>query len=178
MLNGEKVSLSAIDRGDLQRLLEWRNNPEFRRYFREYRELNMAQQERWFETKVISDKTIQMFAIRRREDQLLLGCCGLVYIDWLNRHADLSLYVGWNDVYIDDEGYAEEGAELLIAYGFGELGLNKIWTEIFEFDDRKDRLYHKLGFSQDGLLRRHHWHDGRWWDSKILSVLVDEKIVK
>src|ERR1043165_8977486 len=110
MLKGTSVGLVAVEREDLKVLRDWRNNTEFRTHFREYRELNMAMQEKWFEEKVLRDPTTMMFSIRRLTDNMLLGCCGFVYINWVHRHADLSLYIGWNDEYIDSTGYAEEAA--------------------------------------------------------------------
>ena len=178
MLKGKHVSLFAVEKEDLQQLRDWRNNPDFRKYFREYRELNMAQQEKWFEEKVVNDNTTFMFSIRRNDDDELLGCCGFVYINWVHRHADLSLYIGWEDAYIDSEGYAEESCRLLLDYGFNELCLNKIWTEIYEFDHKKKALYDKFDFKQDGLLRQNYWYDGKWWDSRILSILNSENSIK
>ena len=171
MLKGKLESLHAVEKEDSQQLLDWRNNQNFRKHFREYRDLNMAQQEHWFEEKVIKDDTTLMFSIKRNEDNELLGCCGFVYINWVHRHADLSLLIGWNDTYIDKKGYAEESCQLLLEYGFNELSLNKIWMDIYEFDNKKKTLYEKLGFSQDGLLRQNYWFDGKWWDSRILSIL-------
>ena len=174
MLKGKHVSLFAVEKEDLQQLRDWRNNPDFRKYFREYRELNMAQQEKWFEEKVVKDNSTLMFSIKRNNDAELLGCCGFVYINWVHRHADLSLYIGWQGAYIDEEGYAEESCRLLLEYGFNELCLNKIWTEIYEFDEKKKALYDKFDFRQDGLLRQNYWYDEKWWDSMILSILKAE----
>lgn len=174
MLKGDKVYLTAVEKGDLEQLRDWRNNPDFRKHFREYRELNMTMQDKWFEQKVAGDPTTMMFSIRRNSDGQLLGCCGFVYINWVHRNADLSLYIGWNNAYIDGEGYAEESCRLLFDHGFNELNLNKIWTEIYEFDAKKKALYDKLGFNQDGLLRQNYFYDGRWWDSRILSLLAEE----
>ncbi len=178
MLKGKQVALHAVEKEDLPQLRDWRNNSDFRKYFREYRRLNMRQQEAWFEEKVIKDSTTLMFSIRRVDDNELLGCCGLTYINWMHRHADLSLYIGWEDAYIDDEGYAEESCKLLLDYGFNELCLNKVWTEIYEFDDKKKALYDKFGFHQDGLLRQNYWYDGKWWDSRILSILSTQYLDK
>lgn len=174
MLAGKKICLKAVERKDLKQLLEWRNKPEFRKHFREYRELSMAQQEKWYEEKVMRDSSTMMFGIRRLNDNSLLGCCGFVYISWVYRHADISLYIGWNDSYIDNRGYAEESVRLLLDYGFKELGLNKIWTEIYIFDKKKKRLYDKFGFKVDGVLRQNCFHDGKFWDSYILSILASE----
>ena len=77
-----------------------------------------------------------MFSIKRISDDRLLGCCGLCNINWIHRYSELSLYIGWNSYYIDNEGYAEESCSLLIDYGFNKLALNKIWVEIYEFDTK------------------------------------------
>ena len=91
MLKGNLVSLVAIEKEDLKILRDWRNSTEFRKHFREFRELNMAMEEKWFEEKVVNDSSTIMFSIRRLEDNELIGCCGFIYINWVHRHTDLSL---------------------------------------------------------------------------------------
>lgn len=174
MLTGKKVYLTPIEREDLEPLRVWRNRPEFRQYFREYREISKDMQERWYDTKVLGDPSTIMFAIRRVSDHELLGCCGLCYVNWVHRSADLSLYIGYENAYIDENGYAQEACELMFSYGFYELQLHKIWTEIYEFDDKKYGLYTKIGFHQDGRLRDQYFHNGRYWDSRMLSLLKNE----
>lgn len=174
MIKGEKVYLDAIEVEDLELLREWRNLPEFKKCFREYREINSDMQKLWYENKVVNDNQTIMFAIRSNDEQKLIGCCGLCYINWVNRNSDLSLYIGKEKAYIDDEGLAEESCRLLLNYGFNELGLKKIWTEIYEFDKKKYNLYHKLGFHEDGILRSQYYYDGSWWNSYILSLLDEE----
>jgi len=51
------------------------------------------------------------------------------------------------------------------------LGLEKIWTEIYIYDDKKKKLYDILGFKIDGVLRQNFFHDGNFLDSYVLSVL-------
>lgn len=174
MYRGSKIYLNAINREDLPQLMNWRNLPEYRKHFREYRELNMDMQIHWYESKVLGDSSTEMFAIRLNDTGELIGCCGLCYINWVHRNADLSLYIGWKKSYIDDEGYAEEACRLLFDYGFNELGLQKVWTEIYVFDKKKFDLYKKLGFSVDGELRDQYFYDGKWWNSYMLSLLKDE----
>ena len=122
MYKGKKIYIDAVRREDLPQLMLWRNKPEYRKFFREYRELNIDMQQRWYESKVLNDNTTEMFAIRFNDTDELIGCCGLCYINWIYRNADLSLYIGWNESYIDEEGYAEEGCRLLFNFGFRELG--------------------------------------------------------
>jgi len=92
----------------------------------------------------------------------------LCYLNWINRSADLSLYIGYDELYIDNLGYAEESSRLLFDYAFNQLGIHKIWTEIYEFDVKKKELYDFLGFKTDGILRDNYYYSGRWWNSLIL----------
>ena len=177
MIKGEKVYLKAIEREDLPYLIDWRNRTDFRKYFREYREINSDMQKKWYEDKVVNDNSTIMFSIKGIENNQLLGCCGLCYINWIHRYADLSLYIGWNNEYIDNKGYALEACKLLFNYAFKELNLNKIWTEIYEFDDKKKELYESMGFKVDGILRQNYFYDGKWWNSYILSLLKDDLII-
>ena len=81
MYRGSKIYLNAINKEDLPQLMNWRNLPEYRKHFREYRELNMDMQMRWYESKVLGDSSTEMFAIRLNETGELIGCCGLCYIN-------------------------------------------------------------------------------------------------
>ena len=174
MYQGEKIYLTALEKEDLPKLMVWRNNINFRKHFREYREINTSMQNSWFENKVLADPSTIMFAIRLVSDDSLVGCCGLCYINWVQRNADLSLYIGYKDSYIDEEGFAEESCKLLFDYAFKELALVKIWTEIYEFDNKKHKLYKELGMNIDGTLRKQYFHDGKWWSASILSILDEE----
>jgi RimJ/RimL family protein N-acetyltransferase len=176
VLKGKLINLTAVERDDLSKLMEWRNKSDYRKYFREYREINSTMQENWFEKKVISDDSTIMFSIRKNDTNELLGCCGLCYINWINGSADLSLYIGWENAYIDKEGFAKESCELLFQYGFNELRLNRIWTEIYEIDNKKRNLYDDLGMKVDGILRESYFFDGQFCNSYIYSLLKKDFI--
>ena len=174
MILGKKVNLKAIEPEDLPQLMKWRNLPDFRKHFREYREISSVMQEDWYKNTVLNDRNTIMFSIYSSGNDELIGCSGLCYINWIHRHAELSLYIGYEEEYIDDYGYAEEAVQLLANYVFNELNLHKIWTEIYEFDLKKMALYEKLGFLQDGFLRDNYFYDGRWWGSIILSLIAGQ----
>ncbi len=170
MIQGKLVGLRAVEREDLKYLRDWRNNPSFRRNFREYRELGLEDQNKWFDSLLATRSTNFMFVIVRLNDQQPIGACGLLYANWIIRSADFSFYIGAGGAYIDDKGYAREAAEILIKYGFDVLNLNKIWMELYEFDTRKLEFFDALGFKKDGRLRDNCFEDGRYWDSFIISL--------
>lgn len=173
MLKGEFIALRAIEREDLPQLLEWRNRPEYRRYFRENRELSMQNQSIWYENTVLKDPNVIMFSIESLENGRLLGVCGLCYINWINKNADFSIYIGADDLYIDEK-YAPDAAITMAKYAFDELGLHRLWAEIYDFDEPKKRLFDKTGFKLDGRHRETHWTEGKWCDSLYYSLLECE----
>lgn len=177
MLSGELVGLRAIERADLAQLLEWRNAPQLRRFFRERHELGSEDQLAWFEALGAErgrPRETLMFAIERLVDGELLGACGLCRIDWIGATAELSLYVGAGLAYVDDE-IAPEAAGILIAHAFDELNLNRLWVEVYAFDEAKAALVEALGFELEGTLREHRFHAGAYHDSLMYGLLDDER---
>ena len=175
MLTGTKVGLRAIEHSDLAQLRDWRNRPDFRRHFREHRELGLANQEAWFAKVSLSPNDFMFMIVDLANSNEPIGACGLLYTSWIIRSADFSFYIGKSGSYIDDEGYAEEAARLLIEYGFQDLNLNKVWMELYEFDHRKLSFFReKFGFTTDGKLPQNCFTDGRYWDSYLISLLADD----
>ncbi len=173
MLRGDYVGLRAIEKKDLTQLLEWRNDPSLRRYFREYRELSFEQQLVWFDEFTFNNRNTVMFSIIESERDQLLGACGLCYINWKDRNADFSIYIGFQDLYIDSL-YADDAAKLVMQFAFEELGLHRLWAEIYSFDEKKGRMFERLGFSLEGQHRDTHWTEGKWCDSLYYSKLLTE----
>ena len=170
MLKGKYVGLRAIEESDLSQLLLWRNQPNYRRFFREYRELSQTNQRNWFDSKVLNDKSTEMFSIVDINTGELLGACGLCYIDWINRNADFSIYIGKDDLYID-ERYAIEAAQIKMKYGFEELNLHMLWSDIYCFEKTKKVMFDRLGFKLEGVHKETHWTEGKWCDSLFYGYL-------
>jgi RimJ/RimL family protein N-acetyltransferase len=170
MLEGNLVCLRALEPGDLGFLLEWRNRPDFRCYFREYRELSLDRQKVWYERTVLNDSSTIMFSIVKKATGELLGACGLCYINWVNRSADFSIYIGAENLYIDKK-YAPDAAIVMARYAFGEINMHRVWAEVYDFDERKIALFKSLGFRLEGHFKETYWHDNCWHDSLFFSML-------
>jgi len=121
-----------------------------RRYFREHRAIGPDQQRAWYERSAADSRQL-MFAITDVGSGELVGATGLVGIHWVHRHADFSLYIGPGDAYVD-ERYAPDAARLLLRHGFDQVGLHRVWVEVYAFDAAKQRLVESLGFQLEGPL--------------------------
>lgn len=73
-----------------------------------------------------------------------------------------------------DRGLGTEAVRLVVGYGFEELGLHRISLEVFAFNPRARRVYEKVGFVAEGVLR-HVLRDGDdWVDATVMSILAPE----
>ena len=170
MINGQYTYLRAIEKEDLPQLMEWRNKPNLRKYFRETAEINSINQNKWFD--IVNDKNSvhKMFAIVKSDTDELMGACGLCYIDWINRSADFSIYLGLNDIYIDNK-YAIDAAKSMRNYGFDILNLHRLWAEIYSIDEPKKKFFDILKFQLDGEFRETYWYNKKWHNSLFYSLL-------
>ena len=171
MIKGEKVILSQVEEFHLSLLLNWRNNPDFRKYYREYRLLTMTHQKRWWRNKILNDDSWQYFVIKPIDKDKVIGVTGLTYIHPIYRSAEFAITIG--DLSYSGQGYGSDALRTLIKYGFNEINLNRIWCEVFS-NNAALEIYKHIGFKAEGIMRETYFYDGKYWDSHILSMLRSE----
>lgn len=71
-------------------------------------------------------------------------------------------------------GYGGEAVDWVLDWGFGRLGLHRIWLAAFEYNERACRLYRKLGFVEEGREREAVLYERRWWDMVRFGMLEGE----
>ena len=170
MIFGNLIYLSSLNKESIEQLRAWRNNTELRKYFREYREISKEMQEKWFEN-TIGNRFQVDFEIHDITEKNLIGHCGLYYIHWVNRTAEFTIYIG--NVSFRKKGYGSDALKTLLNYGFNELNLNRIYCEVFS-NNEAIKVYRKIGFKDEGVLKEHYYCDGKYWDSYILGMLKKE----
>ncbi len=71
-------------------------------------------------------------------------------------------------------GYATDATRTLIDYGFRSLKLRRISAAIGPENTASIAIAHRLGMTYEGRLRDHVFTNGKWRDSLLYSILVDE----
>lgn len=181
MLIGKRVILDAVERQDLEWMRYQRNDPEFRKYFREYKDLSSDHQEDWFSNRANNKnpdhiywkimKYHEKYSGQEWDKNALVGCCALTYINWVNRRAELSIFVSRQE---QGSGYAKEAIELMYDYAFDELNLHSIYAECYDNNKAVTFYTGVIGMKQDGLVRDTYFHNGKYGNSHILTILEDE----
>jgi hypothetical protein len=166
-----EVKFRAVEREDLKQLRDWRNLVDLRKNTREYRLLNMLNQEEWFKQISLARPPQDIMFCIEAENRLI-GVCGLTHIDWKERHAEVSIYIG--DSIMRSKGYAEQSIAFLLDYGFKTLGLHRIYAMIYEYNEVSIKLFEKCDFKYEGKHRKAHFYNGQFWDELIYGILSDE----
>ena len=63
---------------------------------------------------------------------------------------------------------------LLVRHAFETLNLNRVWLHVYEDNPRAVRVYEKVGFKKEGVLRQESFRHGRYWDTITMAVLREE----
>jgi len=73
-----------------------------------------------------------------------------------------------------NKGYGTEAMRLMVDYGFKTLNLHRIELGVYAFNPRAIRVYEKIGFIQEGVLRDALYWDGEYIDEVTMSILAHE----
>ena len=165
------IRFRALEREDLKQLRDWRNAPEIFSRVREYRYLNMENQEAWFNSLRDDRKTI-MFGVDHSLIGSFVGVCGLTGIDWIGRKAEVSIYIGNKED--RQKGLGLEILNALSKYAFEECNLNRLWAEVFDSNQASRRLFIKAGYKEEGVLLSNAYKNGHYQNSHIYRMLKDE----
>jgi RimJ/RimL family protein N-acetyltransferase len=72
------------------------------------------------------------------------------------------------------KGYGFEASILILKYAFHELNLNRIFLTVREDNINAIKLYKKVGFKEEGLLRQQVYNNNKYINMIIMSILKDE----
>jgi len=111
------------------------------------------------------------FAIVRREDTQLIGRCGMKLTDAEPSEAML-WYVLARSAW--GQGYAVEAGRAVLAFGFDELRLHRIFVDIDPRNAGSLRVAEKLELRREAHFLENAWIKGEWTDTMIFARLDRE----
>ncbi len=102
----------------------------------------------------------------------LVGAVGLGKETDAGRDASLG-YILRRDRW--GRGLVTEAASAMLDFGFGRLGLHRIWATCDVRNVGSQRVLEKLGMTREAHLREHAWVKGRWRNSDLYALLEQER---
>ncbi|GKT64140.1 GNAT family [Colletotrichum tofieldiae] len=73
-----------------------------------------------------------------------------------------------------NKGYGAEAINWAVGWAFQRANIHSIRLGCVEYNERGRHLYEILGFVLEGRLRKSHYHERKWWDVLLYSMLEDE----
>lgn len=114
-----------------------------------------------------------LLTIETLEDRRPIGGCGLRRIDARARTANLGIWIAKGSW---DRGYGTDATRVMCRFAFRHMGLQRIQLDVFETNPRAVRAYEKVGFKEEGRLRRAHFVGGRHVDTIVMGLLAEELV--
>ena len=172
----ERLILREFVEADWERVLEYQSDPLYLRYY-EWTERDRtpeAVQEfiGWFLDNQKQNPRIKFqLAVTLKSNNLLIGNCGVRMDTSDSVEADIGYELDpkhWN------HGYATEATHAIVDFGFSHFGVHRIWANCVAENLGSVHVLEKLGMKLEGRLREKEFYKGRWWDTLMYGILVDE----
>ena len=123
----------------------------------------------WYK-RIEADPTEHFFVIDVQGEPV--GTISLSNIDLLNHRAE------YGRLCIVSQhrrrGYATMAMQELLTFAFGELGLHRVWGDLFAFNAEAIKLDMRLGFRQEGIFHDHILKSCLYLDVVRMAILEDE----
>jgi UDP-4-amino-4,6-dideoxy-N-acetyl-beta-L-altrosamine N-acetyltransferase len=163
------VVLRAIEAGDRDRLLDWRNLPDVARWMYSDHAITPQEHARWF-AGALADPGRRYWVIEA--DGKPVGVANLY--DLTPEHSRTAWAYYLSDPSTRGQGIGAFVEYWVIEHAFGELGLTKLWCEVLIANEPVWRLHEGFGFQREALLRQHVRKDGKLTDVVGLGLLASD----
>jgi RimJ/RimL family protein N-acetyltransferase len=173
VLQGERVTLRAIERDDLPRLAEFWNDLESLALVstKPPQPTPRAAVEAWFDREVAKEQPESAhFAIE--VDGTVIGVCGLFQFDEYARTCRLGIWIAEREH--RGVGLGRETVALLLEYAFLHRNRNKVCLDTLGDNHQAIRAFIACGFVEEGRLRQQEWHQGAFNDAVHMGLLCSE----
>lgn len=176
-IKGKKVTLRAIEEGDLTLLHKWANDPVTQDGIGEtYPPSSMDFHRAWFLSLKGNPLNLRFVVevpgpgISEEESiPVAIGLSSIVDIDWCNRHATHGLTIG--DSNCRGKGYGVDAIMATMRYAFDEMGLERLNGGMIEYNAASEAIYQgKLNWKEEGRRRNYFYRKGRYWSWVMTGI--------
>lgn len=172
-IHGKRIILRPYRPDDADALWHSIHHEEFNKLTGTHTTFTREMIDNYIQNQIAADDDSRTsFIIALPDDDRALGEVVLNDIDRDNQCANIR--IAFFDETQVNKGYGTEAMRLMVDYGFKQLGLHRISLGVYAFNPRAIRVYEKIGFQREGVLRDAlHWQ-GEYIDEVIMSILAHE----
>ncbi|MER5639325.1 GNAT family protein [Kitasatospora sp. NPDC002227] len=181
MINGTLVRLRALRSDDLEHHLAWRNDPEvvhwasggdplFGPITREGVEIDF---ERMLKLVPHREAALTVEAVA---DGRPIGFVDYRDIDYYVTRATLGITIGDRSCW--GQGHGTEALTLLVGHLFSTMNLRRLELDTWAGNERAQRTFRRIGFTEEGRRRADALVAGEWHDRVLFGMLREEWAAK
>ena len=163
------IFLRDIAPDDQEKILQWRNHLEVRKFMYTDHEITPEEHRAWF-SRILHDSSCKYWVIVCDGEEV--GLAYIFNIDNRNRRCYWGFYVIGSNV--RGRGVGSFAEFFVLRFVFEDLRLQKLCGEVLEFNQAVLNMHRKFGFVQEGLLRKHVLKGDSFVNVVCISILRDE----
>lgn len=168
---GSLVRLRARDETDADDFYRWINDWQTVKYLGQRYPRSMT-----FEREMMRNSAMgygeSHFIIETLADERAIGWLGLHAATGEDRGATLGIAIGEHEFL--DGGFGTDAMRVACRVAFEVMNLNRVDLTVYDWNPRAIRVYEKVGFQHEGVLREGIFKAGRWHNLVFMSVLRGE----
>ena len=165
--------LRELARKDIPVINRWRNDKALIQCLgAPYRFINQDVDEKWYDSYMANRNSCIRCAILADDSDDILGLISLTDIDFLNQTADLHIMIGNADN--QGKGAGTFAVKQMLNHAFYNMNLHRVQLKVLEDNQRAIRLYEKIGFVREGILRECRFKNGKHVNLINYSILRSE----
>lgn len=155
-----------MEMSELERVLEWRNHPDVRKYMYTQHKISLEEHSKWFQTASCDDKR-HLLIFENIEEPL-----GFINITEV-KHGGIA---DWGFYLSPDapKGTGQALGKSALDYAFQKAGFYKVCGQALGFNQRSIDFHLKLDFKQEGILRDQHFDGQNYHDVVCFGLLASE----
>lgn len=169
LLHGSRIVLRRLEESDLGRCEQWINMPEIYTIMGVFGPRTAAEQLAWYKS-IAQSRTNLVFAICLAKDGTHIGNLSLFDVNYMHRNAGVTVFIA--DEAHRSGGLGVEAVSLACEYAFDYLNMHKLHAKTD--NPVAGKLYLRLGFQQEGLLRQQSYYNGRYVDKVLYGALRED----
>ena len=160
-----QISIRKFSEQDVPKKVQWINDPRNNRYLHYDLPLEEEKTRQWFFKN--RDRTDRYDAVIEMDGEPV-GVIGLLSIDHTNRKAEYYITLGEEKAL--GKGVAAQATRLLLQYAFETLHLSKVYLYTETENHSAQRLFERVGFRREGMLKNDLFSRGRFVDRYVYGL--------
>lgn len=172
-----KICIEKITKNDIPDKVKWYNDGQITKYLYYENKFTIEESLKWLE-RINNDTTRYENVIKIKEGNRYknIGIIGLFNIDYKNKKAGFYITIGEKEY--QGKGIAKKSTIDFLNHCFLKFDLEKIYLYTDVKNISAQKLYEKIGFKKEGILRSELYYKGKFIDRCFYGILRDEYFSK